>query len=36
METIKQNLNDIYERNIDPNNDEFVPLDDTLIYLGHS
>ena len=36
VETIKQNLNDIYERNIDPNNDEFVPLDDTLIYLGHS
>ena len=30
METPKGNPNDILERNIDPNNDEFVPLDDTF------
>ena len=30
MEIIKENLNDILERDIDPNMDEKVPLDDTL------
>ena len=29
MEFTKENPNDITKRNIDPNNDEFVPLDDT-------
>ena len=29
METTKENPNDILDRNIDPNNDEDVPLDDT-------
>ena len=28
MEITKENLNDIPERNINPNNDEYVPLDD--------
>ena len=30
METIKENLNDIPKRDIDLNNDEFVPLNDTF------
>ena len=30
MEIIKENLNDILERDTDPNTDEDVPLDDTL------
>ena len=30
VETIKENLNDIPKRDIDLNNDEFVPLDDTF------
>ena len=29
LEFTKENPNDITKRNIDPNNDEFVPLDDT-------
>ena len=29
LETTKDNLNDILERDIEPNNDEVVPLDDT-------
>ncbi|KAL6312376.1 hypothetical protein AAG906_008048 [Vitis piasezkii] len=29
LETTKENPNDILDRNIDPNNDEVVPLDDT-------
>ena len=30
METTKESLNNILERNIDPNKDEVIPLDDTL------
>ena len=30
VETIKENLNDIPKRDIDLNNDELVPLDDTF------
>ena len=30
MEITKENCKDIPERNISPNNDEFVPLDDTF------